>query len=54
VGYVLEGNFGTDYDGEFEHYEAGDLVFIPKGEKDRHKAVLGKGERVLLLLFEVD
>ena len=29
------------------------LLMFPKGEKDKHKAVLGKGEKVTLLLFEI-
>ena len=50
---VLEGKFSIDYSGKLERYKAGDVIFIPKGEESRHKAILGKGEEVLLLLFEI-
>lgn len=53
VAYVLDGSFATDYSGVLEYYKSGDIVYIPQGETDKHKAVLGKGERVLLLLFEI-
>ena len=51
--YVLEGEFTNDYSGTLERYKAGDVIFIPKGERDKHKAILVEGEKVLLLLFEV-
>lgn len=53
VGYVLEGAFSIDFGGRMERFEKGDTLFIPQGEQDRHKAILGKGESVLLLLFEI-
>jgi len=53
VGYVLAGEFANDYSGTMERYKAGDVIFIPKGENDKHKAILNEGEMVLLLLFEV-
>ena len=51
--YVLEGCFSTDFSGSVERYEAGGICFIPAGENDKHKVALCKGERVLLLMFEV-
>ena len=53
AGIVLEGSFVLDFDGSVERYGKGDVIFIPSGEKDKHKAVLGKGEKVTLLLFEI-
>lgn len=53
AGYVLDGGFSIDYSGRVEKYKAGDVLFIPKGEKDKHKAVLEKGQRVTLLLYEI-
>ena len=53
AGYVLHGEFANDYAGTIERYKAGDIIFIPKGEKDKHKAILGEGETVTLLLFEI-
>ena len=51
--YVLEGEFASDYSGSIERYKAGDVIFVPKGEKDKHKAIIEEGKRVLLLLFEI-
>jgi len=51
--YVLEGEFSIDYCGTLESYKKGDVVFIPEGVQAKHKAILGKGERVTLILFEI-
>ena len=53
AGIVLDGGFALDYNGSSERYTKGDVIFIPGGETDKHKAILGKGEKVTLLLFEV-
>ncbi|MCL2295922.1 MAG: hypothetical protein FWC29_02430 [Methanomassiliicoccaceae archaeon] len=53
AGMVLEGSFGLDFNGRTERYSKGDLIFIPGGEADKHKAVLRTGEKVTLLLFEI-
>jgi len=53
AGYVLDGEFSTVISGKLERYKKGDIIFIPEGERSKHKAVLGAGERVLLLLFEI-
>jgi len=53
AGYVLDGEFSNDYSGKLERYRKGDIIFIPKGEQAKHKAILGKGEKVTLLLFEI-
>jgi len=53
AGYVLDGAFSIDYNGATERYQAGDIFFIPEGETSKHKAVLGGGEKVTLLLFEM-
>lgn len=52
AGYVLDGEFATNYSGTLERYKAGDVIFIPKGDNDKHKAILNEGEKVTLLLFE--
>lgn len=52
VGYVLEGRFSTDFNGKIIHFKAGDGLFIPPGEENKHKAKVAKGERVSLILFE--
>ena len=53
AGYVIDGEFANDYSGKIERYQKGDVIFIPGGEEAKHKAILGKGEKVTLLLFEV-
>lgn len=53
VGYVLDGSYSIDYNGQIEHYKKGDVAFIPKGEDDKHKAIVGVGGWVRLLLFEI-
>ena len=53
AGIVLDGSFNIDYRGNIEKYSKGDIIFIQSGETDKHKAVLGKGEKVTLLLFEI-
>lgn len=53
AGYVLDGEFANDYSGTIERYKTGDVIFITQGENDKHKAILNKGEKVTLLLFEI-
>ena len=53
AGIVIDGSFTIDYHGSIEKYSKGDVIFIPNGETDKHKAVLGNGEKVTLLLFEL-
>ena len=53
AGIVLNGSFTIDYNGRLERYSEGDVFFIPSGEADKHKAIIGKGEKVTLLLFEI-
>ena len=53
AGYVLDGEFSIDYSGTVERYKAGDIIFIPKGEKDKHKAILVKNQKVTLFLYEI-
>ena len=49
TGIVLEGCFAIDYHGSIEKYKKDDIIFIPGGETDKHKAILEKGEKVTLL-----
>lgn len=53
AGYIIDGEFTNNYNGKFERYKKGDIIFIPKGESSKHKVILGKGEKVTLLLFEI-
>ncbi|MPN59171.1 hypothetical protein SDC9_206891 [bioreactor metagenome] len=42
-----------DFNGKVERYKKGDIIFIPSGEKDKHKAILSAGEQITLLMFEL-
>ena len=53
AGIVLSGSFTLNYSGSLERCGKGDVIFISGGAADRHRAVLGAGETVTLLLFEV-
>lgn len=53
AGYVLEGSCIIDFNGEKELFSAGDTMFIAKGEEDKHKVIMDKEGRVLMLLFEI-
>ena len=52
-GIVIDGEFTLDFNGRLERFKKGDIIFIPSGEADKHKAVLVKGGKVTLLLFEI-
>ena len=52
AGYVLDGSCSTDYNGHIEQFKKGDVIFIPKGENDKHKVIMENGGWVQLLLFE--
>jgi len=52
AGIVLEGGFSISFNGNVERFDKGDVIFIPSGESDKHKAILAKDEKVTLLLFE--
>ena len=38
IGYVLEGRFQIDFNGQIVEYGPGDGIFIPPGEEHKHKA----------------
>ena len=53
AGYIIDGEFSIDFNGKLERYTKNDVIFIAKGKADKHKAILGKGQKVTLLLFEI-
>ena len=53
AGYVLDGEFSIDFDGNPERFKKGDTVYIPSGNDNKHKAIIEKGDKVTLLLFEI-
>jgi quercetin dioxygenase-like cupin family protein len=52
IGYVPEGRISIDFNGEVIDFKAGDGIFIPEGEESRHKGMVARGEKVLVILFE--
>ena len=53
AGYILNGSFSIDYNGVLEKYKKGDVIFIQKGENNKHKVIMKKDEKVTLLLYEI-
>jgi quercetin dioxygenase-like cupin family protein len=51
VGYVLDGDLDVDFDGSIVRFTAGDGVFIPAGDRHRHKPT-AVSDVVRLLLVE--
>ena len=51
-GYVIEGSLFIDFNGKRIKYEKGDGIWIEEGEKNKHKAIINEGEKVLIVLFE--
>ena len=50
IGYILEGQMEIDFDGTKEIFGPGDGVFIPEGEKHKHKGrVLTEKFKVILV-----
>ncbi len=52
IGYVIEGSISIDFNGKLVSFKTGDGLFIPEGESNKHKAMLAKGEKALIVLFE--
>lgn len=52
TGFVLDGTFKINLTGKEIRFKSGDGLWIPKGDIHKHKAILGKGEKVRLILFE--
>lgn len=52
IGYILEGNISIDFNRKLFTFKTGDGLFIPDGEKNKHKAKIAKGEKALIILFE--
>lgn len=50
IGYVLEGELETSFDGAMERLSAGDGLVIPAGKRYRHKSKAINGTVRLLLV----
>jgi hypothetical protein len=52
IGYVVEGRIIIEFNGKSILFKKGDGIFITGGKENRHKGIMAKGEKVLLLFFE--
>lgn len=61
--WCLNGHLGYVLDGETEvHFENGkkviyrkeDLIYIPRGEEHKHKAIVKEGKKITILFFEAE
>lgn len=52
LGYVLEGRISIIFNGKSTTFKKGDGIFIPKGEGNRHKGRIARGEKVLMIVVE--
>jgi len=53
IGYVAEGVMKLDVNGKMLDFKAGDAFILPANDDaSQHKVVMGKGERVVLVLVE--
>ena len=52
VGYVLDGKMSVDFNGRILNFKKGDGIIISEGDDNKHKAIIPKGEKVLLIMFE--
>jgi quercetin dioxygenase-like cupin family protein len=50
IGYMLEGQMEIDFNGNAEVFSAGDGLFIPPGEENRHRArILTEVVKIILV-----
>lgn len=53
LGYILKGRISIFFrDGKSISFKEGNGIFIPKGEENKHKGRIAKGEKVLMLFVE--
>jgi quercetin dioxygenase-like cupin family protein len=53
IGYVLEGQMEIDFDGKVIVFGPGDGLFIPAGEKHKHKAIVSTDKLKIILVEDV-
>ena len=53
IGYVLEGQMEIDFDGNVIVFGPGDGLFMPAGEKHKHKAKVLTGTMKIILVEDV-
>ena len=53
IGYVLEGQMAIDFNGKIVMFGPGDGLFIPAGEKHKHKAKVTTDTLKIILVEDV-
>jgi len=53
IGYILEGQMEIDFDGTKEIFGPGDGVFIPSGEKHKHKGKVLTQKFIVILVEDI-
>jgi quercetin dioxygenase-like cupin family protein len=53
IGYVLEGNMEIDFGGKLVAYKQGDGLFIPAGEKNKHRLYVLSDKLVLIMVEDI-
>jgi quercetin dioxygenase-like cupin family protein len=53
IGYVLDGRCEIDFDGHVVEYGPGDGIFIPSGERHKHKASVPTATVTVILVEDI-
>ena len=52
IGYIVEGNITIDFNGKLIEFKSGDGIFIPEGEDNKHKGIIAKGKKALIVFYD--
>ena len=52
IGYIIEGSITINFNGKSIEFKSGDGIFIPEGEENRHKGMIAKGTKALIVFFD--
>ena len=52
VGFIIEGGITINFNGKLTEFKSGDGIFIPEGEENKHKGIIAKGERALIIFYD--
>jgi len=52
IGTVLSGELTIDFNGTKVNYAINDIISIPEGSENQHKAIIAPGKNATLLFFE--
>lgn len=52
TGYVIEGSITINFNGKLVEFKSGDGIFIPEGEYNKHKGIISKGQKALIIFYD--